>query len=192
MTAISRVLRGPQKGTSQLGGSVKVLVYSVDQFQNQLVDFPKRSTLIATGYTGLPAINGDGAILIFDMDAQGHGKAAGTTTVTQFGFRHELSGKVAGYDTEKYEAIDEYLGKDLLVVKQSPNGRRTLYGSLFKPMRMELTLDLGAAGMQYVGLDIKFVMQDVVDFPPVIFDSTAVLAQNTVPEFPNITNITGS
>ena len=110
------------------------------------------------------------------MNTDRHAKAAVNTTSTQFAIKHELSGKVAGYDNEKLMAINDWIGKDLILIAQHPNGMRTVYGTILKPMRMEISIDEGGGGNQYVGSDIKFTQVDFVDFLPPILNNSAIVS----------------
>jgi hypothetical protein len=128
---------------------------------------------------GLPT----SARIIFDVK-EAEPKSDGKTSATQFSFLHSLSGKVAGYTKEKYATVDSYMGKDLLVVAQRPNGDMLLLGTIYNPLRMQISDSLGKEADAYVGSDISFMQVESVDFrPPLLASFLSSFITGSVPAY---------
>jgi hypothetical protein len=161
------VLRKPKAGISDLGGLTKVFVFETSQFTDD-VNFPTRDNIVEGTLTSIGLKHGQSnlaARIIFDVK-EAEARSEGRATSSQFSFLHSLIGKVAGYTKEKYSSIDTYMGKDLMIIIQRPNGDRLLLGQTFKPMRMTISDTLGKGAEEYVGSDISFFQTDAVDFRP--------------------------
>lgn len=186
---ISKMLRKAQPGVSDLAGSLEIYAYTVDQFDDSSGDWPTRTlaaAAIAAASVPLVADAGDfqAARIKFDMDNQGQFKADGFTTVTQFGFKHSLAGKLANYTEEQLAALNDYYGKDLILLVLRPNGAMVVLGSLFKPMRLQVSSDGGnKADSGYVGHDVSFMQVDAVDFLPPILGDDFTLTVMSVPAY---------
>jgi hypothetical protein len=170
------VIRKPKPGLAELGGLTRVFVYEVDQFVAD-TDFPTRSLTTTGEISSLGLLSSptqSASRLVFDVK-EAEPKSDGKTSATQFSFLHSLAGKVAGYTKEKYATVDTYMGKDLLIVAQRPNGDRVLLGNTYKPLRMQISDTLGKEADAYVGSDISFMQVDAVDFrPPLLAPSIAI------------------
>jgi hypothetical protein len=176
------VLRKSRPGSSDLGGLTRVFVYEVDQFIDD-ENFPTRFETIGGGIGTLnlkPAPQ-NAARIIFDVK-EAEARSDGRTTHSQFSFLHSLVGKIAGYTEEKFITVDSYMGKDLMIVVQRPNGKRLLLGQTFKPMRMTITDTLGKGAEDYVGSDISFFQTDAVDFRPPMLGNQIVITSGSLEE----------
>lgn len=183
---ITGTLRGAKKGLSTLGGAVRVYAFSVDQFEENAF-WPTRTLIQTSTYNKLqylPVISGQkGARLIFDFDAKGHGKSEGFTTASQFGYKHSFSGKVAGITAESDATMDEMAGLDLILIAEMPDGRKKVFGSTVRPMRLKVDDDWGGKSTDYVGSTIEFTQVDGVDFKPALLSNSVSIPVNTLPAY---------
>ena len=177
------VIRKPKPGLSDLGGLTRVFVYETNQFTADL-DFPQRSDIVIGEITTLNLLTAlqNSVRIIFDVK-ESEARSDGKGTNTQFNFLHALMGKVAGYTKEKHTTVDSYVGKDLMIVVQRPNGDRLLLGQTFKPMRMTITDTLGKGAEEYVGSDISFFQTDAVDFRPPFLANAVVITSVAIPAY---------
>ena len=159
------IRKSPIQGSSDLGGLTRVFVFDVNQFIDD-EDFPNLNE-IHTGATilNLKPAPQNASRIFFDVK-EAEVRSDGRATHSQFSFLHSLTGKVAGYTKEKHESVQAWMGRDLMIVAQRPNGDRILLGSTFKPMRMTISDTLGKGAEEYVGSDISFFQTDAVDFRP--------------------------
>lgn len=185
MGGISGTFRRPKPGLSALGSFTRVFVYTTDQFTDD-TDYPLRSQIIAGKVsTALPLKTSPAekaARIIFDI-AEAGGSFSNKSSSTQSSFVHSLAGKVAGYTTEQAATADELFNKLCIIVAERSNGDKIVFGTLFKPLMIEISGDLGKKGDDYVGHDVKFTQTDACDFKPPILDSTVTIASNTIPAY---------
>ena len=173
------MIRKGKPSANNQGGVTKVYLYKVSQFTVD-VEWPLKSNIVAGKLAAMPTIAlASAARIIFDIK-EGKPKSTGNTSATNYGYLHALEGKVAGYTTEKYTGVEEFEGEDIIAVAVRPNGDRIVFGQTYKPLRMEISDDLGTAGDSYVGSDIKFTQTDVVDFRPPLLDAAVVITSTAV------------
>lgn len=180
----SGVLRKPQPGTSQLGGLIRVFVFEDEQFNPDTI-FPMRTDIVNGEVAALPLLTTPAqkaARIFFDVK-EAEFTSAGASSTTSFNFMHGLTGKVAGYTKEKSVTVDQYMGKDLILVAQLPNGQRILLGQTgAKGLRMKISDKSGKEGNDYIGSEIEFMQNDVVDFrPPFLAADLTITLHDVMP-----------
>jgi hypothetical protein len=181
---LGAVMRKSKPGSSELGGLTRVFAYEVEQFTAD-VEHPTRAAIVAGELASLGLLVAPAqtaARLVFDVKESGW-KSTGNASNTQFSFLHGLTGKVAGHTKEKNATVDSYMGKDLILVAQRPNGDRHVLGSTFKPMKMKISSMSGNAADDYVGSDVEFFQTDAVDFQPPLLAAAVVITSVALPAY---------
>ena len=114
MAGMTKPLRPIKPGLSNLGGGIKLLLYTLDQFTAD-VEWPKRADIL-TGKSVVPPTlitTETAARVIFDINKGVKMKSNGKGPTTNQVYDHSFEGAVVnGYTAEQNEALgNSYIGK---------------------------------------------------------------------------------
>jgi hypothetical protein len=186
MPGILKPLRPIQRGVSNQGGVIKLLVFLTSQFTAD-TEWPKRSDIAAGKIAGptIPLITTETAArIIFDLEKGAKITSKGTGPSTNKMYEHALVGaRIAGYRAENNESLDQMYNQPVIIVAVHADGSRVVLGSTFKPMTIEDEYDSGAVSGDEKGTVINAKSMNMLDFRPAILDTAVTIAETAIPAY---------
>jgi len=185
MAGMTKPLRPIKPGLSNLGGGIKLLLFTLDQFTAD-VEWPKRADIIAGKSSVTPTIitTETAARVIFDINKGVKMKVNGKGPTTNQVFDHSFEGAVVtGYTAEQNEALGNIYNMPCVAIFVLADGTKVVLGSTFKPLMIESDYDSGAMSADVNGTTLKGMSIQPLDFRPVILGSAVTIAETTIPAY---------
>lgn len=185
MAGMTKPLRPVKQGLSNLGGGIKLLIYTLDQFTAD-TEWPKRADVIAGKSSVAPTIISEetAARVIFDINKGVKMKGVGKGPSSNKVYDHSFEGAVInGFTAEQNEALNDIYNKPCIAIFVQADGTRVVLGSTYKPLNIEDDYDSGAVSGDVNATTLKGMSVQPLDFRPVILASSVTIAETTIPAY---------
>lgn len=178
LTSFTHVKRMDRQ-LSNLGGFVKMLILSEDDFDTTSGDWPKRADITATGECAVvptPKAGKTFARILFDLNsAKGDSKRVGDLSYQAY--NHGFECQIAGYTKEQAKAIDATFNTGAVVIGFRANGDRVVFGSALCPLIVTDDSEFGGKAEDATRTMLKFSASRALDFKPVLLATAVTLAE---------------
>jgi len=182
------VMRPLARGESNLGGIVKLNVYTEAQFTSG-ANWPVRGKSKVT--TAIPLKTSPAetaAVFTFDIGTC-KGTWTGSGSITNQSYKHMLEFDVSGFTQEQLDTLDDLYNQGLVVLATYQNGDVVIYGSTRAPLAALASGDTGAKP-EDDGKKTKVKFESIVacDFPPRKAGAGVTITEATVAAYPTQVN----
>ena len=175
-------MRPLKRGESNLGGIIKLTIYTEAQFTST-ANWPVRAKGKVT--TAIPLLSLEtAAVFVFDVGTC-KGTWAGTGPITNQTYKHAIEFDVSGFSQEQLDTIDDLYNQGIVAIATYANGEQVIYGSTRAYMLAAVSGDTGAKPEDDGKKSkIKFEQFLGCDFPPRKVGTGVTITEATVAAYP--------